>query len=245
MKTCTKCKTVKQLEEFHNTKKSKDGKAWHCKSCAQAKNRQWREANIERARALSREWNRKNKERQRENNREWRERNRDHCSSYTKKYRDENLDRLKREFKKWYEANRDKTLADSRRWNSENKERRNARARKRLKEDKKHRAYMVTRWILNSFLKRVKKGKSGRSCSTLGYTEEMLMSRMECQFQSGMSWSNHGEWHVDHKIPVAHFIAKGETRPHIVNALSNLQPMWASENFSKGAKHPSEWQAKA
>lgn len=70
----------------------------------------------------------------------------------------------------------------------------------------------------------------------LGYTSEMLRTRIEYQFQEGMSWDNYGDWHIDHKIPVARLLARGETRPHIINALSNLQPMWAEENMRKGAR---------
>lgn len=33
MKNCTKCKTNKPMNEFHNVKKNKDGKDYQCKSC--------------------------------------------------------------------------------------------------------------------------------------------------------------------------------------------------------------------
>lgn len=33
MKLCTKCGISKELEEFHNYKRTKDGKAYRCKSC--------------------------------------------------------------------------------------------------------------------------------------------------------------------------------------------------------------------
>lgn len=51
-----------------------------------------------------------------------------------------------------------------------------------------------------------------------------------------MNWSNRGEWHLDHKKPVSRFIKQGITDPSIINALSNLQPLWAHENLSKGNK---------
>lgn len=75
---------------------------------------------------------------------------------------------------------------------------------------------------------------NNRTREVLGYTPERMAQRIECQFTNGMSWDNYGEWHIDHKIPISRFIERGETRPHIVNALSNLQPMWASDNLSKG-----------
>lgn len=36
MKTCTKCKEVKKIEEFNKDKRKKDGLTCHCKSCVRA-----------------------------------------------------------------------------------------------------------------------------------------------------------------------------------------------------------------
>jgi hypothetical protein len=46
-----------------------------------------------------------------------------------------------------------------------------------------------------------------------------------------MSWENWDEWHIDHIIPISKF--EKETDPKIVNSLSNLQPLWASDNIRK------------
>lgn len=48
-----------------------------------------------------------------------------------------------------------------------------------------------------------------------------------------MSWNNYGEWHIDHIKPVSKF--RNNTPVRIVNALCNLQPLWAKENLIKGA----------
>lgn len=77
--------------------------------------------------------------------------------------------------------------------------------------------------------------KTSATVKLMRYRPEHLRQRMEAQFKPGMSWENHGEWHIDHKIPIAVFFAKGETRPHVINALSNLQPLWAEENLRKNA----------
>ena len=37
-KTCSKCRESKELSEFHNSKKQKDGKNNYCKACANADN---------------------------------------------------------------------------------------------------------------------------------------------------------------------------------------------------------------
>lgn len=72
----------------------------------------------------------------------------------------------------------------------------------------------------------------------LGYGPEKLMDRLSCQFRPGMGWDNHGDWHIDHKKPLTAFVSQGETRPHIINALCNLQPLWGPENMSKNNKWP-------
>jgi len=47
-----------------------------------------------------------------------------------------------------------------------------------------------------------------------------------------MSWDNYGEWHVDHIKPLISF--DKNTHPSIVNALSNLQPLWATTREING-----------
>lgn len=89
-------------------------------------------------------------------------------------------------------------------------------------------------------LNRIEKAKLPRRIdkyeSILGYTQEQFIKRIEFQFKNGMSWDNRSEWHIDHKKPIARFLEQGITDPKIINALSNLQPLWASDNLSKGAK---------
>ncbi|AUR82917.1 hypothetical protein NVP1030O_01 [Vibrio phage 1.030.O._10N.222.55.F9] len=71
----------------------------------------------------------------------------------------------------------------------------------------------------------------------LGYTHVQFKAHIESQFKDGMSWENRSEWHVDHIKPISLFISEGVVDVSIINALSNLQPLWAHENLSKGAKY--------
>lgn len=50
-----------------------------------------------------------------------------------------------------------------------------------------------------------------------------------------MSWDNYGQWHVDHKLPIASFNLK--RRDHQLQCFhyTNLQPLWAIDNFKKNA----------
>lgn len=107
---------------------------------------------------------------------------------------------------------------------------------KRLRKTPSHKAISFIR----QSLRRVLQGqeKSGRSEDVCGYTRRELVDRIELNFEPGMTWDNYGEWHIDHTIPISRFISKGEFRPHIVNALCNLRPMWSFQNLSKGAAWP-------
>jgi hypothetical protein len=49
-----------------------------------------------------------------------------------------------------------------------------------------------------------------------------------------MSWDNHGEWHIDHIIPLSS--AKNESDLYKLFHYTNLQPLWAFDNLSKGNK---------
>jgi len=72
----------------------------------------------------------------------------------------------------------------------------------------------------------------------VGYSLADLRRHLEALFQPGMTWNNYGDWEIDHRRPVASF---SFTTPHCLGfrdcwALSNLQPLWAQENRSKGAR---------
>ncbi len=68
--------------------------------------------------------------------------------------------------------------------------------------------------------------------SLVGYSANDLKQHLENNFLPGMSWDNMKEWHIDHKIPISW--AKNENEVIKLFALSNLQPLWAKENVSKG-----------
>ena len=83
----------------------------------------------------------------------------------------------------------------------------------------------------------------------LDYNMQELKQHLEKLFEEGMTWKNKGRhgWTIDHIIPLKY---KKEDSTYYWNqkeladptsetfkkawSLDNLQPMWASENFSKG-----------
>lgn len=94
-------------------------------------------------------------------------------------------------------------------------------------------AIMLRKRIRNS-LKKLE--KNGSAVKDLGCTVKELKIYMEKMFVDGMSWKNHGEWHIDHIIPLASFDLTD--REQFLKAVhyTNLQPLWARENISKGCR---------
>lgn len=90
----------------------------------------------------------------------------------------------------------------------------------------------IFRSVINNVIKRIKVGKNNlKNIDLVGYSYEDFKNHMEKLFLEGMSWENHGEWHVDHKIPVSKFEILDIK---IINSLDNLQPLWAKDNLRKG-----------
>ncbi len=85
----------------------------------------------------------------------------------------------------------------------------------------------------------VKKGyKSASTEELLGCTSKELKIYLQQQFKERMTWENYGfyGWHIDHKIPLSSFdLTKREEQKKAFH-YTNLQPLWAKENMSKGAK---------
>lgn len=75
--------------------------------------------------------------------------------------------------------------------------------------------------------------KSKKSIETIGCGWGELRAHLESMFSDGMSWENMNLWHVDHIVPLA--LAKTEDEVMRLCHFSNLQPLWATENLSKGA----------
>ena len=80
--------------------------------------------------------------------------------------------------------------------------------------------------------------KTQKTQDLLGCDWETLKFWIETQFQEGMTWGNHGKWHIDHIIPRSSFEYSSPDDPEFKKcwSLSNLQPLWAVDNIRKNAK---------
>ena len=74
----------------------------------------------------------------------------------------------------------------------------------------------------------------------LGYSTEDLRLHIESMFSNGMTWEKFmaGEIHIDHIVPIAAFKIESDESDGFKAcwSLSNLQPLWARDNLSKGSK---------
>jgi len=92
---------------------------------------------------------------------------------------------------------------------------------------------------INCRLKSRLSSKKGKSIlKFLPYTIDELMKHLEKQFKPGMSWGNYGKWQIDHIVPDSHFKYSNIEDKEFKKcwALSNLQPLWAKENWDKRDK---------
>ena len=71
---------------------------------------------------------------------------------------------------------------------------------------------------------------------------DQVKEHLESKFLPGMSWENHGEWHIDHNKPVDYFIKNKDFTDEKVQKecfhYLNLQPLWAVDNLRKNNKMP-------
>lgn len=81
----------------------------------------------------------------------------------------------------------------------------------------------------------VGKRKAGRTFDLCGCPACWLEVHLESQFRSGMTWENYGPvWHIDHIRPCASFDLTDPDQQRACFHWTNLQPLFAAENMSKG-----------
>lgn len=76
----------------------------------------------------------------------------------------------------------------------------------------------------------------------LGATIETVCCHLESQFTDGMSWANHGQWHIDHIMPLCKFDLTDPAQARIAGSYKNLRPLWGKLNLKKGGRWTEESQ---
>jgi len=101
----------------------------------------------------------------------------------------------------------------------------------RVKADPRQKLMHSLRIRLLRALKR--NSKTGSAVRDLGCSIDYFMEYIANKFQEGMTWDNHGEWHLDHIKPLYQFDLTD--REQLLEALhyTNYQPLWAIDNLRK------------
>jgi len=160
----------------------------------------------------------------------------DNVSNYTKV----NKDKVKKYQSKYSKENSTKLKEYKVNWNKENKDdlRKYFRERKRLKmqTDDLFKFKEKLRKRTNVAFNRTFWKKDSNNETLLGCSFEDAKKHIESQFTEGMNWNNYTKegWHIDHIIPLSSANTKEELE--LLCHYSNLQPLWAFDNLSKGNK---------
>lgn len=238
MKTCTKCKAEKPLAEFHNCASKTSGKFSACKTCRNSANRKKaREIGHD---VLYQKAIAKDPDGLKRKSRAYYLKNREKIIAQNAKRRRQNPDEAKDARRRDYLKNKTRYIKRAKDWVKENPEKRKIIARgysDRFRKNPKNRPALIARRMLSRALEATSssRNRGGRTFDALGYSMQEFVFHMERQFLDGMSWENHGEWHVDHIIPVSEMVSLGVNDPKDINSLNNLRPLWAKDNLTKSS----------
>ena len=166
--------------------------------------------------------------------------NKNYSPKKRKEYYEKNKENEKLRWRKYYNNNSEKLKTSACEYYYKNRERyiENAvkRNMKKIKEDIAYRIRVNLGKRLHKIIKHTKKNTS--MAKLIGCTINELRDHIQRQFKPGMSWENYGihGWHVDHIIPCAAFDLTDPEQQKQCFHYTNLQPLWAKDNLSKGAK---------
>lgn len=240
----------KNWYEKNKEKAIQQSKDWYKKNKKRKKMlmKDWYQKNKEKILIKSREWYNKNKDRKNQKSKIWYINNKEKHNKKMKKWRENNKEKAKELSREWYHKNKERVSAVAKIWYSKNKTKKNLstklwyqknkskiaeRIRNRSRTDPTFR--LIKNLRRRTLLALKGKNKSASTMNLLGIQNiEFLWIHLEKQFKPGMTRENHGEWHVDHIKPCSSFdLTKPEEQAKCFH-YTNLQPLWASENLSKG-----------
>ncbi len=152
----------------------------------------------------------------------------------------------KQRSKIYYKKNKEKILEKTKKaaigtdyvkkWRENNRKYPNIYYQNRIKEDKIFKFSCNIRCLIRGSFKRGTNQfkKSAKSETILGCTIKEFKKYIEDKFIEGMSFENHGEWHLDHIIPLSSVNTEEEVIK--LNHYTNFQPLWSKDNLKKGNK---------
>ncbi len=224
-KICTTCKTDKPISEFEKLKRGTFGVSSACKTCRKIYKHQFYLKHRERKIREAIQWRRNHPEYTSQYQKQWRNKNRIRCNTTSRIYHSSPHCRAMQYAYRHNPLKKSILIA----------------GRKRFFE--KHRQNPHWRMIKNlrSRCRTILKGKgtSASSMKLLGCDKNTLRQHLESRFQLGMTWENYGEWHIDHIKPISKFDLIQPLAQKQCFHYTNLQPLWAKDNLSKGNRFAS------
>lgn len=210
MKICSTCKENLPTSSFSKKSQNKDGLSGICRSCISILSRKKYERDREKLKQKSKENRMKN-------------------PNYNKEYYCKNLD--------YFKTYNDNTAEKRKQWQKDNMNRIQETRRIRWEKNPELKLKARLRSYYWFHLKKSKTGKTNSSIKLLGCSIQDFKSYLENKFQIGMSWDNHGEWHLDHIKPCASFDISDPVQLGECFHYTNFQPLWAKDNLQKGKKY--------
>jgi len=200
--------------------------------------------------AYKKDWYEKNKNTICLRGKVYREANKYKIKLRDKVYREVNKDKIKLQRKVQYDSNKESI----KNYYKLNKERFKLRKQNYYKLNKEHLfekrklwyeknknniQYKLTRRLRERLGIALKNNqKVGSAIKDLGCSIDELKVYLESKFLPGMTWDNYGlyGWHIDHIKPLASFDLSDRKQMLEACHYTNLQPLWATDNLSKGDK---------
>lgn len=224
-KICSKCNIEKELLDFNKNKLSKDGYKPCCRECQKIESKIYKQKNKKKIKEQGKEYYINNKDRIIIVHADYLNRERVKILDYRKNYYKNNKEKHIIKQKIYREKNREKINKNKRRYQSERREK-----------DSLYKLTENIRCRVKNYLDIKKITKKNKTFDIVGCTPKELSIFLEKKFKDGMTWDNYGfyGWHIDHIIPLSS--AKTEEELYKLFHYTNLQPLWAFDNLSKGDK---------
>ena len=174
---------------------------------------------------------------------QWRP-SKEYRNEYNKIFRRKNKKQYNNYQKTWRNRNKEKLKEIQQKYRSK-PEYKQANKRYRNRRYKNNTEYKITVCIRSRLLSAIKQNtKAGSAIKELGCSIKELKLYLESKFYDNpetgesMSWKNHTQegWHIDHIKPLASFDLTNYEELKKACHYTNLQPLWAKENRSKGDK---------
>jgi len=218
MKTCCRCKEIKDYDNFKKNRSRKDGYASNCRSCDKIDYE-------------------KNKEKNSERFKKWRENNIEKINERKKNYRKNNIEKVREQernlyYKRidYYIKYREDNKEHYKKWRDENKDKKYEYMKERLKIPQ-WRIALRCRTRIRRALKNIP--KTNKTQDLIGCSWQELVNHLENTKVPGKDYTNA---HIDHIKPCASFDLTDPEQQKECFHYTNLQFLPAIENLQKGSK---------